>query len=100
MLAEFERPFRVQGTDAALKQLLAGGIPGLTLAQLARLAVPRAVLWGADDTVDSVASGRATASALRRKLETIPDAGHLSMLAQPRAVARRILHFITVRGRP
>ena len=100
MLAEFERPFRVQGTDAALKQLLAGGIPGLTLAQLARLAVPRAVIWGADDTVDSVASGRATASALRRNLETIPDAGHLSMLAQPRAVARRILHFITVRAAP
>ena len=41
-LAQFERPFRVQGTDAALKQLAAGGIPGLTLRQLARLHVPRA----------------------------------------------------------
>lgn len=100
ILAQFERPFRVQGTDAALKQLLAGGIPGLTLTELARLAVPRAVIWGADDTVDSVASGHATASALRRNLQTIPDAGHLSMLAQPRAVAHRILHFISARGRP
>ena len=30
-LAQFERPFRVQGTETALKQLFAGGIPGLTL---------------------------------------------------------------------
>ena len=51
-LAEFERPFRVDGTDAALKQLASGGIPGLTLPQLGRLRVPRAVLWGADDNVD------------------------------------------------
>lgn len=97
ILAQFERPFRVQGTDAALKQLLAGGIPGLTLAQLARLAIPRAVIWGANDTVDSVASGRATASALDTNLQTIPAAGHLSMLAQPRAVAQRILHFIATK---
>ena len=93
-LAEFERPFRVEGTDSALKQLLAGGIPGLTLARLAQLRVPRAVIWGADDTVDAVGSGRATASALNTKLQTIPHAGHLSMLAQPRAVAHRILEFM------
>ena len=92
-LAAFERPFRVRGTEAALRQLLAGGIPGLTLAQLGHLSVPRAVIWGAGDTVDSVASGRETASALHTHLQTIPHAGHLSMLAEPRAVARRILAF-------
>jgi pimeloyl-ACP methyl ester carboxylesterase len=84
----------VQGTDAGLKQLAGGGIPGLTLDQLARLRVPRAVIWGADDTVDSVGSGRATAAALHTRLQTIPRAGHLSMLAQPRATARDILRFI------
>jgi pimeloyl-ACP methyl ester carboxylesterase len=92
-LAQFERPFRVIGTDAAMKQLVAGGIPGLSLGRLARLGIPRAVIWGANDTVDSVASGRATAAALHAHLQTIPHAGHLSMLAQPSAVARRILHF-------
>ncbi|HEY8777107.1 MAG TPA: alpha/beta hydrolase [Gaiellaceae bacterium] len=92
-LAQFERPFRVQGTAAALKQLLANGIPGLTLAQLAHLRVPRAVIWGADDNVDSLGSGRTTAAALHTHLQTIPRAGHLSMLAQPRATASRILHF-------
>ncbi len=93
-LAEFERPFRVAGTDGAVKQLASGGIPGLTLAELGRLRVPRAVLWGAADTVDSIASGRASAAALRTRLVTIPGAGHLSMLARPAATARDILAFI------
>jgi pimeloyl-ACP methyl ester carboxylesterase len=93
-LAQFERPFRVQGTESAIKQLLANGIPGLTLTQLAHLRVPRAVLWGANDNVDSLASGHTTASTLHTRLQTIPRAGHLSMLAQPRATANRILHFI------
>ena len=93
-LAQFERPFRVQGTDRAVKQLVAGGIPGLQLTQLAHLRIPRAVIWGADDTVDSVASGRSTATALHTHLELIPQAGHLSMLAQPEAVTHRILEFM------
>jgi pimeloyl-ACP methyl ester carboxylesterase len=73
---------------------LGGGIPGLTLTQLAHLQVPRAVIWGANDTVDSIASGGTTAAALHTRLQTIPQAGHLSMLAQPHATASRILHFI------
>ena len=93
-LAQFEQPFRVQGTEAALEQLLAGGIPGLTLPQLTRLRGPRAVIWGANDTVDSLTSGLATAAALHTHLQTIPRAGHLSMLAQPEATANRILHFV------
>ena len=93
-LAEFERPFRVAGTDGALKELAGGGIPGLTLPQLARLRVPRAVLWGAEDNVDSLASGRTSAAALGTQVVTIPGAGHVSMLARPAAVAQRILAFI------
>lgn len=93
-LAQFERPFRVRGTDAALKQLLAGGIPGLEPGQLAHLRIPRAVIWGADDTVDPVASGHATATALHTPLKIIPRAGHLSMLAQPEAVTNQILGFM------
>jgi pimeloyl-ACP methyl ester carboxylesterase len=93
-LAQFERPFRVQGTDSALKQLVAGGIPGVTLGRLAQLRVPRAVIWGAEDNVDSLASGRSTADALRTRLQTVPRAGHLSMLAAPRATTQRILEFI------
>jgi pimeloyl-ACP methyl ester carboxylesterase len=97
-LAQFERPFRVQGTAAALKQLFRGGIPGLVLSQLADLRVPRAVIWGADDSVDSLASGRTTAAALHTHLQTVPNAGHLSMLARPHAVAKRILRFVAGLG--
>jgi len=93
-LVQFERPFRVQGTDSALRQLFAGGIPGLTLRRLARLRVPRAVIWGAEDNVDSLASGRSTAAALHTNLQTVPRAGHLTMLAAPRTTADRILRFI------
>jgi pimeloyl-ACP methyl ester carboxylesterase len=93
-LAQFERPFRVRGTEAGLEQLAAGGIPGLTLAELTRLRTPRAVIWGANDTVDSVASGYSTAAALDTKLQIIPRAGHVSMLVRPRAVADRILEFL------
>jgi pimeloyl-ACP methyl ester carboxylesterase len=56
-----------------------------------KITVPRAVVWGADDNVDSVASGRATAAALGVPLELVPGAGHLSMLAQPVGVALRVL---------
>jgi pimeloyl-ACP methyl ester carboxylesterase len=94
-LDEFERPFRVDGTDSALKQLASGGIPGLTLQQLARLRVPRAVVWGADDSVDGLASGRVSAAALHTPLVTIPGAGHVSMLARPDAVAQKILAFVS-----
>jgi pimeloyl-ACP methyl ester carboxylesterase len=96
-LAQFERPFRVQGTEAGLEQLAAGGIPGLTPTELARLRTPRAVIWGADDTVDSLASGQTTAAALHTELQTIPRAGHVSMLVRPRAVADRILEFLAFR---
>lgn len=90
LLSEFERPFLVAGTAQALKQLFRNGIPGVSRSELARLTVPRAVVWGSHDTVDSVASGRATAAALHVPLQLIPNAAHLSMLANPNAVAHAI----------
>jgi len=92
-LTQFERPFRVTGTAGGLKRLLAGGIPGVTLETMRGLHVPRAVVWGAEDTVDSRASGQAAATALDVRLQIIPHAGHLSMLANPDAVAHAIAAF-------
>lgn len=89
-LKQFERPFRVAGTEPALKQLMRGGIPGVTTADLRTLRLPRAVVWGAHDTVDPLSSGKGTAAALGVRIDVIPAAGHLSMLAQPQAVARAI----------
>ena len=90
LLSVFERPFRVDGTAGALKKLAGGGVPGLSLESLHELRVPRAVVWGAHDDVDSLASGRETARALRVRIVLVPNAGHLSMLANPRGVAAAI----------
>lgn len=98
LLAEFERPFAVDGTAGALRQLLANGIPGVRRAALAGLRGPRAVVWGAEDHVDSVSSGRATAAALRVPLRLIPGAGHLSMLAEPGAVAAAVQRVVRAAG--
>ena len=63
----------------------------MPLSGLAEIRTPRAVVWGADDTVDSVASGRATAAALGVPLQLISGAGHLTLLSRPQAVAQRVL---------
>ncbi len=89
-LAVFERPFRVTGTADALKQFASSGAPGVSAAALARVRVPRAVVWGAHDSVDSLSNGRAAAATLRVPIVLIPRAGHLSMLANPPAVAAAI----------
>jgi pimeloyl-ACP methyl ester carboxylesterase len=96
-LERWEKPFRVVGTAAAFRQLFESGVPGLSLADLQRVSVPRLVVWGAEDSVDSVAAGRASAAALRSRFVLIPGSGHLSMLAQPRAVAAAIGEAATSR---
>jgi pimeloyl-ACP methyl ester carboxylesterase len=90
---EWERPFEVQGTLAAFRGMLQYGIQGFQLPQLRNVRVPSLVLWGAEDTVDSVPAGRKSAQALRAHFHLLADAGHLSMLAAPEAVARQIDSF-------
>jgi pimeloyl-ACP methyl ester carboxylesterase len=90
LLAEFERPFRVEGSENAFRALLGEGIQGLSLADLRRVRTPRLVVWGAEDTVDSVSAGRKSALALGADFALVPHAGHLSMLGNPRAVTEAI----------
>jgi pimeloyl-ACP methyl ester carboxylesterase len=87
---EWQRPFEVAGTADAFRQMLGYGIQGYRLDDLTRVHGPRFVVWGADDTVDDVAAGRRTARTLRSRFVLVPNAGHLSMLANPTAVARAI----------
>ena len=93
VLEQFEAPFHVAGTDAAFRSMLAGGVQGVTRAQLERVRTRRVVVWGADDSVDTVAAGRKTASLLHARFVLIPGAGHLSMLGDPVAVAAAIERF-------
>jgi pimeloyl-ACP methyl ester carboxylesterase len=94
LVAVFERPFRVQGSVGGVQELLHGGVPGVSLAQLRQVRVPRAVVWGAHDDVDSLGAGRRTAAALGVPLRVVPRAGHLSMLANPEGVAKEILRSL------
>jgi pimeloyl-ACP methyl ester carboxylesterase len=93
VLEEFEAPFRVAGTDAAFKSMVGNGIQGATRAELERVRTRRIVIWGAEDSVDSVSAGRKTASILHARFVLVPNAGHLSMLGNPRAVAVAIERF-------
>ena len=92
-LEDWERPFKVQGTLAAFRSMLQYGIQGFHLEQLRRVRVPALVLWGAQDTVDSVPAGRRTAQALRASFHLLAGAGHLSMLSAPETIARQVDSF-------
>jgi pimeloyl-ACP methyl ester carboxylesterase len=92
-LEEWERPFKVQGTLGAFRAMLQYGIQGFQLKQLRTVSVPALVLWGAQDTVDSVPAGRKSAQALRAPFHLLAGAGHLSMLAAPKAIARELDSF-------
>jgi pimeloyl-ACP methyl ester carboxylesterase len=91
----WQRPFEVAGTAQAFKQLIAHGIQGWKLADLTHVHVRSTVIWGAHDTTDSVSAGRASAKALGAPFSLIPRAGHLSMLTDPRLVARAIADAAT-----
>ena len=86
-LERWRRPLRVDGTEGALARMISNGIQGLQLADLARVRVRAAVVFGQHDTSVPVASGRRVAAALGAPLTIIPGAGHLSQITHPRAVA-------------
>jgi pimeloyl-ACP methyl ester carboxylesterase len=92
-LAEWERPFEVRGTLDAVRSMLPHGIQGFRLSQLHAVRAPALVLWGAQDTVDPVSAGRKSAQALHAPFKLLAEAGHLSMLGAPIAVARAVDAF-------
>jgi len=87
---EWQRPFRVSGTAAALASTLGRGIQGVSVSTIARVAVPALVAWGSHDTVDPVSVGRRTAKLMHAPFVEIAGAGHLSMLDRPGPVAAAI----------
>lgn len=93
MVDELQRPFRIPGTADAFRSMLRYGIQGVSEQTLRAVRTPSLVLWGADDSVDSPAAGRRSASLLHARFEAIPGAGHLSMLVAPGAVARAVDEF-------
>jgi pimeloyl-ACP methyl ester carboxylesterase len=87
-------PFRVSGSESALKQMAEHGVPGLTDAQLSQVKVPSILVWGAKDSNVPLSAGRAAAADLGgAPLTILPRAGHLSMLIDPVAFAKAVDGF-------
>ena len=83
-------PFRAKDARRALQGMAEHGIAGVMRQDLRRLGVPALVVWGANDEVDPVASGRQTARDLGARFVLVPNAGHLTMLAAASRVATAI----------
>ncbi len=90
-IARWTRPFRAAGARHALQGIAQHGIAGFTRTELRTVTAPALVIWGANDTVDSVSAGRATARDLHARFVEVPQAGHLSMFASPQRVAGAIV---------
>ena len=93
-LDRWRRPFQVPGAEAALWQMLDFGVPGVSvsrLAQLAALAIPKRVVFGAGDSVFDAGTPAQTAARIGAPAPTlIPDARHLTMISDPDRVAAAI----------
>jgi pimeloyl-ACP methyl ester carboxylesterase len=92
-LDRWREPFHVDGAEGALWAIAQQGIAGFSLAELRRLQVRALVLWGGDDGVDPISSGRRAAAALGARVVVLPGAGHLSMLEQPQQFAGAVGAF-------
>lgn len=91
---QWRRPFQVAGAEAAVWAMLDQGVPGIPperLALLARLPLPKAVVFGARDPVFSEDSAAQTARRIGAPPPTlIPGARHLTMISNPGAVAAAV----------
>ena len=92
-IEQWRRPFHVEGTEAALWSMTAGGIPGYRLADLRRMHVRALVLWGSKDSTDPLSAGRESAAALHAPVVVLPGAGHLAMLVLPGPWAAAVARF-------
>jgi pimeloyl-ACP methyl ester carboxylesterase len=89
----WRRPFHVQGAEQALWSIASEGVPGFTLAELARVPLRALVVWGALDDIDSLELGRRAAGALNAPVVVLPRGGHLTPLLLPHQLAAAVERF-------
>jgi pimeloyl-ACP methyl ester carboxylesterase len=92
---QWRRPFQVPGAESAMWQVLSAGIPALSTGQLAGLAgltaLPKAVVFGADDPEYAAGAAAQTAARIGAPAPTlIPSARHLTPVSSPAAVAAAV----------
>jgi pimeloyl-ACP methyl ester carboxylesterase len=90
----WRRPYQVAGAETGVWGSLRYGVPGLSEARLTRLggvALPKAVVYGAEDHVFAASSAADTARHIGAPPPTlIPGARHLTMISAPAEVARLV----------
>jgi pimeloyl-ACP methyl ester carboxylesterase len=95
---QWRRPLQVSGAEAALWAMARQGVPGLppaTLAQLATTDLPKAVVFGADDSDFAKSSPYTTAARIGAPPPTlILGARHLTPVNSPGAVAAAVLALV------
>jgi pimeloyl-ACP methyl ester carboxylesterase len=96
---QWRRPLQVPGAEGALWSMLAEGVPGLPAGQVARLAsvaLPKQVVFGAQDDVFSRDTPQQTARRIGAPPPVlIPGARHLTMISSPQAVATAVEKLAT-----
>jgi pimeloyl-ACP methyl ester carboxylesterase len=90
----WRRPYEVAGAEAGVWGSLRYGVAGLSTSRVARLsgaALPKAVVFGAEDHVFASTSAADTARRIGAPPPTlIPGARHLTMISSPAEVARAV----------
>ena len=84
------KQLEADGAEHALETMAGRTLPGFPRATIQALHVRATVVWGDEDNIDALEEGRQTAGDLHARFVLIPDAGHLSLLSAPGAVARAI----------
>lgn len=98
-LTQIELPFRQPGAQQALFELAEAPIPGVSIRDLTELRnqkAPKEVIFGAEDHEFDPETPEEIARFIGAPPPVfIPEAGHLSMWAQPERVATAIQDFVT-----
>ncbi len=84
------RPLRQGAAEQALPAIAARGVLHLAPAEIRAIEVPRAVIWGAEDTRSGGSLTQTRRNLGHPQTIVIPAAGHLSMVADPAAFASAI----------
>jgi pimeloyl-ACP methyl ester carboxylesterase len=90
----WRRPFQVPGAESGVWGMVGEGVPGLPvprLQELRRATFPKAVVFGAEDSVFDPGTPQRTADAVGAPRPVIiPEARHLPMISDPAAVTASI----------
>jgi pimeloyl-ACP methyl ester carboxylesterase len=99
----FRRPYQVAGAEQGLWDELDGvggpGLPASRLAQLAHLCLPKAVNFGAQDSMFPADAPQSVAAMIGAPPPTtIPGAHHLSLISHPAAVVAAVEALVARAG--